>query len=326
MAVLVGIDEAGYGPLLGPLVVSSVAFSVPDELIKSDLWRVLKSAVGKRKSKLAGRLLITDSKKAYTRATGIAHLRRTVLANLYSLENGLEISDVTAGSLLKVLCGSCVDRLSEYPWYQDLSNKKLGGNVEDMAIACGTLKRACLSRSIKLLNISSRCLDVGYYNKMVTAVKNKASVLFTAVSELIKDSFETYGRVDSQPLQIIVDRQGGRVNYRKALQRMFEHMELKVIRQDNKVSSYELTDSSGCMRLHFVTGADRKHLAVSLASMTSKFLREVLVDSINSYFLHRCSGLRPTAGYWKDGRRFIKELKDNHSRTKYDSQKLIRCR
>lgn len=325
MAVLVGIDEAGYGPLLGPLIVSSAAFSVPDELVKSDLWRVLKAAVGKHKSRLAGRLLVTDSKKAYSRTAGIAHLRRTVLAHLYSLENGLGFHDVTADSLLKALCGSCIERLSEYPWYQDLSNKKLGGNIEDIAIACGALQRAFTNKGIKLLNISSRCLDVGYYNKMVTAVKNKASVLFTAVSELIKDCFDEYAK-DSQPLQIIIDRQGGRINYRKSLQRMFEHMELKVIRQDNKVSSYELAEAGRLMRLHFVTGADRKYLAVSLASMTSKFIREVLVDSINTYFLDRCSGLRPTAGYWKDGQRFIKELRDNHGRTQYDSQKLVRCR
>lgn len=326
MAVLVGIDEAGYGPLLGPLVVSSVAFSVPDDLVKSDLWRVLKAAVGKRKSKLTGRLLITDSKKAYSRTAGIGHLRRTVLAHLYNLEKGLKGPDVTAGELLKVLCGSCVQRLPEYPWYEDLSNKNLGGNGEDIEIACGALKKACSAGGVKLLNMSSRCLDVGYYNKMVTAVKNKATVLFTAVAALIKNSFDAYARVDSEPVQIIIDRQGGRINYRKPLQRMFESMELKVVRQDNKVSSYELTESGRRMRLHFVTAADRKYLTVSLASMTSKFLREILVDSMNSYFLQRCSGLRPTAGYWKDGQRFIRELNKGFGATEYDAEKLIRCR
>ena len=326
MAVMVGIDEAGYGPLLGPLVVSSAAFSMPDELIKADLWHLLKTAVGKRKSTLAGRLLVTDSKKAYSRAAGIGHLRRTVLAHLYCLENGLKSADITAGELLKILCRNCLDRLRHYPWYEDLSNKNLGGNGQDIEIACGALKKACSNRGVKLLDMSSRCLDVGYYNKMVTAVKNKASVLFTAVSSLIKDSFDAYARTDSEPLQIIIDRQGGRINYRNALQQMFEHMELKVIRQDNKVSSYELSDCGRNMRLHFVTAADRKYLAVSLASMTSKFVREILVDSINSYFLQRCSGLRPTAGYWKDGQRFIKELNEDFGKAKYDAQKLIRCR
>ena len=326
MAVMVGIDEAGYGPLLGPLVVSSAAFSLPDELVKDDLWRLLKTAVGKRRSTLAGRLLITDSKKAYSRTAGIGHLRRTVLAHLYCLENGLKSADINAGELLKILCGNCLDRLRHYPWYQDLSNKKLGGSREDVEIASAALKNACSNHGIKFLNMSSRCLDVGYYNKMVTAVKNKASVLFTTVSGLIKDSFDTYARVDSEPLQIIIDRQGGRINYRKALQRMFEHMELKVIRQDKKVSSYELIEDNRPMCLHFVTAADRKYLAVSLASMTSKFIREILLDSINNYFLQRCTGLRPTAGYWKDGQRYIRDLNEGLGKAEYDAQKLIRCR
>ncbi|MHC5117167.1 MAG: ribonuclease HII, partial [Planctomycetota bacterium] len=35
MALLVGIDEAGYGPLLGPLVVSAVALKVPEGLLRA---------------------------------------------------------------------------------------------------------------------------------------------------------------------------------------------------------------------------------------------------------------------------------------------------
>ena len=64
MAILVGIDEAGFGPILGPLVVSSSTFSLPRQLLASDLWQVLRRSVGNRRKRLAGRLLIADSKKA----------------------------------------------------------------------------------------------------------------------------------------------------------------------------------------------------------------------------------------------------------------------
>jgi hypothetical protein len=88
MALLVGIDEAGYGPLLGPLVVSAVALKVPEGLLRADLWEVLAKAVSAQKRGLAGRLLIADSKKAYNRKKGIDPLRRSVLAGVHAWKNG----------------------------------------------------------------------------------------------------------------------------------------------------------------------------------------------------------------------------------------------
>ena len=39
----IGIDEAGYGPNLGPFVMTLVACRVPDELQHANLWDVLQS-------------------------------------------------------------------------------------------------------------------------------------------------------------------------------------------------------------------------------------------------------------------------------------------
>ena len=85
MAILAGIDEAGFGPLLGPLVVSASVFSVEPGLLDADLWQTFRRSVGNSRKHLAGRLLITDSKKAFNRARGLGHLERTSLAVLQSL-------------------------------------------------------------------------------------------------------------------------------------------------------------------------------------------------------------------------------------------------
>lgn len=319
MVVLIGIDEAGFGPILGPLVVSSSAFSLPRRLLEADLWRVLKKSVGDKQKHLAGRLLIADSKKAYSRQKGIKHLQRTTLACLKSLGK----SPATLTELLGVLCHDCQGRLNNYPWYKEVDSFVLSADGHDIEIASGVFKDDLAASGIKLLELESCCLDVAHYNKMVAAVKNKANVLFTATSGLIKSAWDNF---DDDDLQIIVDRQGGRVHYRKNIQCMFPDMELKIIRETPSSSSYELRESKRTMRLHFVVSADDRFLPVSLASMVSKYLRELLVRNINRYFAGHCAELKPTAGYWKDGLRFIDDLKTNIPNLAYDRNQLIRIR
>ncbi len=319
MAVLVGIDEAGFGPILGPLLVSSSSFQLPRDLLTADLWQILEKSVASKRKRLGGRLLIADSKKAHSKSLGIKHLERTTLAALRCLDK----KPVTLAELILLLCPDSLERLSDYPWYKDVASQRILADDADEAIASAVLASDMASNGIKLLELKSCCLDVAFYNSMVNNVRNKASVLFTATSRLIKNAFDNFADDD---LQIIIDRQGGRVRYRKNLQLMFPNMELKIICESPETSSYELQTDGRSMRLHFVVGADDRFLPVSLASMVSKYLRELLVHNINRYFAGFNADLKPTAGYWKDGLRFIKDLKENVAHAEYDSNQLIRCR
>ncbi|MBA7478366.1 hypothetical protein ES707_13789 [subsurface metagenome] len=328
MAVIVGIDEAGFGPILGPLVISSSTFLLPHHLLTSDLWQVLKKSVADRRRHLAGRVLIADSKKAFSKSLGIKHLQRTVLACLKCL--GKE--PVTLTELLSLVSADCLQRLSSYPWYKDAGDQQISANKTDVAIAASVLQDDLASNKLRLLELKSYCLDVAYYNKMVSAVRNKASVLFTATCALINSAFDNFAapvlscESKSGDLHIIIDRQGGRVRYRRVLQRMFPDMQLKILKETPAASSYELLRDGKQMRLHFAVGADDRFLPVALASMLSKFLRQLLIENINRYFTGFHTELKPTAGYWKDGLRFIEDLKQNIPHVAYDSNQLIRCR
>ena len=63
-AVLCGIDEAGLGPLLGPLAIGYAAMSLPAP--NADPWRLLGDLAGKRPGKTR-RLVVADSKKVFAR-------------------------------------------------------------------------------------------------------------------------------------------------------------------------------------------------------------------------------------------------------------------
>jgi ribonuclease HII len=319
MGVLVGIDEAGFGPILGPLVVSSTAFSLPARHLTSDLWQTLRKSLGDKRKGLAGRLLVTDSKKAYNKSVGTRHLERTVLSVLKCLGS----EPATLGELIERLCPGCLERLNVYPWHAGAGNRLLSADGADKQIASAVLASDLAANGMALLGLKSCCLDVAYYNNMVAAVKNKADVLFTATSTLIKNAYDNFAGDD---LQIIVDRQGGRAHYRKNLQRMFDGLELRILRESPTTSSYELRQAPKRMRVHFVVGADGRFLPVSLASMVSKYIRELLVGNINRYFAAFGTDLKPTAGYWKDGLRFIEEIRTTLPHVKFDSNQLVRCR
>lgn len=319
MAVLVGIDEAGFGPLLGPLVVSSSAFSIPGSLLPSDLWQVLKRSVSNRRKRLIGRLLIADSKKAYTKSLGIKHLERTTLTSLKCLGQ----TPATLPELFTLLCPECFARLSDYPWYKETEKYCLTVDKADVAIASQVFTDDMAANDIGLLELKSYCLDVAYYNKVVSNVRNKARVLFTAACQLIKNAYDNFGENE---LHIIIDRQGGRTHYQKILQQMFGEMELKIVKETPANSSYELEAKGKKMHLHFTVGADSRFMPVSLASMVSKYLRELLVQNINNYFSSFHPQLKPTAGYWKDGLRFIEDLKTHVPHVQYERDMLIRSR
>src|SRR5262245_56431937 len=78
--LIVGIDEAGYGPVLGPLIVSATAFEVPRELADGSLWRLLRDSVTTSAKPRDRRVPIIDSKKLYHRPEGLGALERSALA------------------------------------------------------------------------------------------------------------------------------------------------------------------------------------------------------------------------------------------------------
>ena len=86
MLYLLGTDEAGYGPNLGPLVVAATLWRVheaePGEL--PDLYERLASGVTASPAN-DGRLAIADSKQLYSSGNSLALLECGVLAALHVL-------------------------------------------------------------------------------------------------------------------------------------------------------------------------------------------------------------------------------------------------
>jgi ribonuclease HII len=85
---------------------------------------------------------------------------------------------------------------------------------------------------------------------------------------------------------------------------------VQVIEETDTRSAYLIGDErESPLVVTFEVGAEERHLPVALASMAAKYTRELSMRRLNAYFADRLPGLKPTAGYVEDGRRFLAEVK-----------------
>ena len=319
MAILIGIDEAGYGPILGPLVVSAAVVELADELLGKSLWEVLRKSVAKTRAGAVGRVVINDSKKLHT-GRDYRCLQRGVLAALTAAKmNPVQY----IGDLLRRLDSNVVSNLGGYPWYGGAREWELKYDRDDVATAGVALGQELTEQGMRMVGMWSRVLPVGRFNEMVEAVNNKASVLFSLICQLVQQAYQRFG---NQNLQIVIDKQSGRSHYRKPLQRMFPDLEMKVIQEEDNTSSYQLSGSGSSMKIHFLQKGDQRQLPIALASMTSKYVRELFMEMLNAYFQERFPEVQPTAGYYKDGKRFLEELEGKLDERLIPKNLLIRSR
>lgn len=320
MAIVAGIDEAGYGPVLGPLVVTGVAFEVPDEQADCCLWKALSTSICRRVFKKSRRLPILDSKKLYKSGCGLAALERSALVMLASARP----LPGTLSELLEQIAPHVLEPMRDYPWYDGLDHP-MPLEVDPGAIAAqaNAVRRNARSAGVRLTGVLSEPLLEGQYNRMVQSTRNKASVLTSLTLRIIDRILR---KADGQPVRLFVDRQGGRLRYVDTLLRSFDGYELEVLEEAPDRSCYRLSRPPCSHIVEFRANGEDHHLPVALASIYSKYLRELFMRGLNRFWSGHVVSLRPTAGYYTDGRRFIDDISGTVERLGVDRGMLVRLR
>ena len=322
MAILAGIDEAGLGPVLGPLVMCASVFEVPDPLADQPLWDSLAPAVARKAGRKSTALAIGDSKKLFNRKSpkALRHLERAVLSALAAGDR----HPATLADLLTMIAADARDRAEEYPWYRPeevVLPRVL--STTDVSLSANALGVAMRNAGIRMRGIRSECVFVGEFNRIIRATRNKSTAALGITFRLVE---YLWRRLRSGFLHINIDRQGGRMRYLSALERGFEGCSFKILREDPDCSDYEMSDARRTARITFSVGGEAAHMPVALASMASKYLREVFMEMFNAFWAGHVDSLVPTAGYYTDGRRFFAEIQEAMGRLSVEQDIVYRCR
>lgn len=301
----IGIDEAGYGPNLGPLVMSAVvAESEGDQ--RPNLWGEPAQGQGQGLARAGGPLdqfWLDDSKALYRGGNGLDRLEAATLAVLVACG----LADRLPAPLETVLGSLGVASLDEAELSRWLSE---GGDLaplpspswsEQVARWLQTWPTAGVPW--RVVGARSVVLGPESFNALLDRSGNKSHVHAAAFARLLRWAWDR-SAAEGQGACIRVDKHGGRHFYADLLARCLPEADVWVQVETPTLSRYELTGGPGRFLVEFAPRADAGDGLVALASIVSKTLRERWMAVFNAYWACHLPGLLPTAGYPTDARRF----------------------
>ncbi|HIA28184.1 MAG TPA: hypothetical protein EYN79_08765 [Planctomycetes bacterium] len=320
---LAGLDEAGYGPKLGPMVIAMATLRSEDPIEATAPWSLLAPTVGAGGRGSKG-MPVADSKRLHRSGTGdLSRLEEAVLA-FVAVERGKIPS--TFRELLDHLTAGRSGYLSEYPWYQD-GDIALPTSLDALALsgAVRRLERTLDHARLAVAEVRAIPLEVIEFNSRVAEKGSKGIVDAWAMGRFLK---WLWLQTDRDVIEAWTDRLGGRERYGPLLYPLFKGAKFDVIEQQREKQIYRATSKDGKRRLtvRFQKDGEQRCFTTALASMTAKYLRELHMKLLNRWWQEHLPELRPTAGYPQDAPRFIAEVESKRLSLGIPAEVLIRQR
>ncbi|MDF1799827.1 MAG: hypothetical protein P1V81_11675 [Planctomycetota bacterium] len=318
LLIQAGIDEAGLGPLLGPLALgwSAIETRTPSQ----DAWDALAPLVLRevpRSKKIEGsKLVVADSKKVHSRnPRGRSRLERTALEFAAQLQPGGAPPRLGAALLappFATLGPSPEHRIA--PWYDELDGElELHTGHDALELGAERLRRTLEAGGIKLLDAGLRLVPALELNRSYQRTNSKGITMLETTFSALDRLWRLFG---GRGLSVVVDRQGGRAHYGPPLARAFPTASVSLVEERPGTSSYVLEGRAGSpaegyhMEVSFTERGEEHSFTTALGSCFAKFGREAAMAAFNRWWCARSPGLKPTAGYTTDGRRWLEDARE----------------
>jgi ribonuclease HII len=276
--LVMGVDENGLGPRLGPLVATSVAVEVP---------RYARSALCDRGLALG----LTDSKETggfgrmgFIESVALALVKRGGAGRPGSADGLLEAVSPDSRQRLRAFCpdapsaGQC--------WAVDLPLPAFGG---DVSYGEALLDRLVGRSSLRIIDVRSRIACAGILNAKLAAGANKLAVDLELFEDLICAVHGAHG----SRLLALCGMIGGIRDYASRLSR-FEPNRVSSLPGRRGQRRYAV---DGVGEVCFEVDADARHLPVALASIVGKYVREICMRRIGEFYQKGNPALKLASGY-----------------------------
>jgi ribonuclease HII len=298
---VLGTDEAGYGPNLGPLCVAASAWEVPEGLAGESLYRQLAACVTNKPVAEAGKLAIADSKQLYKGGGALGLLERGVLAALAAVDR---LPNCWRDAF-RALDAEALPQIDGQPWHVDFDEPvPVDTTAELLMSGAEAMTSGCRKRDVRIVELQASVLFPAAFNAEVKQLGNKAEVLSLTTLRLARRVLE---ELPQGRTVVVCDKHGGRNFYAALLQHVFPD-ELVVVRHEGaELSVYEVRHGGRLIEFRFQPKGEQ-HLPTALASMTAKYLRELAMRPFNAFWQQQVPELKPTAGYNSDAKRFFAEI------------------
>lgn len=316
MPYLIGTDEAGYGPNLGPLVIAASVWRVPGDPRDCDLYKLLRRIVGRDDSEK--HWAIADSKSLY-KPGQLTALERNLLCAMALCGE----SFATCRELWNSLDPLAAPQWEDLPWHATHDAAlPICAELADVQSLAARVEEKLQPTGVELVKVAATAIFPARFNALVDEFGSKGEALSQATLQLI-------GRVlqglPAEPTVISCDKHGGRGKYQRLLQLQFPDPLIEVVCEGLQESIYRWGPKETRFEARFCAKGE-SFLPAALASMTAKYLRELSMHAFNDYWQKEVTGLKPTAGYPLDARRFKTEIAERQATLGIEDRVLWRSR
>ena len=306
--LLIGVDEAGYGPSMGPLTICATAWRVPSSFDACEMTTLLEPEfLAKPIKSNSSHVPIGDSKKIHREALAVEGLILGARFLCFEIDGTIPSE---WDSNIAAFARQDWERLASIPWYAKRQSTHFAALDKTIVDHCDYFHAASAKlkmHSIALAGIRMRVIDEVEFNRQLDRTGNKSTLLSEASLALVRQAISEFAR-DGEDIEVYCDKHGGRNRYQALLTLTFDDAWFAIDIESRARSRYTTNWDGHSMQIQFKVDGDSIFPSAA-ASIIAKWTREELMDRLNRFWEIEVAGdIAPTAGYYVDALRFAQQI------------------